>query len=664
MSFDAHKNLCKVLVSTGYNASATSVVLASQDGAKLPAVPFNLTWWDATNFSDPADDPNVEIVRVTAITSDTLTITRGQEATTAKTHNTALAQYEMLLGITAKTLTDIESGAGGIVQTIRTAGSISSPFVASALSFIERGLYRPNSLIDPDFVLGEMLWNADPIGFLTSTSGTEGVAWNLANGKMNSPGTTDSNNSFTQFEARTFFQAPYFAIEIPILSDPGDGTVVVFTANVVTGIQGTSRRGIQLKWDRHGQTLGVYYFDESSTTTTIQQVSFTTPAVPFTLALTVACRSVTAQVKLSNGNYYTAARGVLPADGNYDLRTPANIAAFNVVNLQAVNYLNTGTLTLGNVRWGYLAGINGLADKMVKFLDQTPIQKGNAQFLINSVQHIAASSPEGAPTANFTIQQVDPTRRYVKTIAKIFVIRTVGGVQHIEGENSGVCAYDPTTDTFIYLIPNWGDYRTGGSFGPINTYVYRRQGFPQGVIVLTGGQVFSGLPTATSDYDPDLYDDGTLMHMVYIQTNLATNWTRFGIVHVTTPRATFGPASTWTQVAAQPLTGNSEGAKFMKIGGTMFIVATDNNAHHQIVFDFSLNQIATFAAPSGTPAADAHACMINHRDGANDRLFWLYFDNGKYDGFTGTWGGIHFFENSAQQVGHDFDQRTLLDVGT
>ena len=105
---DLFKNFAKVTVSTGYDASATSVVLSGGHGAKLPAAPFNATWWNSTDFADPTDDPNVEIVRVTAVASDTLTVTRGQEGITASTKNTASKTYKMIAGLTAKTLnTDV-----------------------------------------------------------------------------------------------------------------------------------------------------------------------------------------------------------------------------------------------------------------------------------------------------------------------------------------------------------------------------------------------------------------------------------------------------------------------------------------------------------------------------------------------------------------------------
>ena len=101
---DTFKNFAKVTVSTGYDASATSIVLSGGHGAKLPTPPFNATWYNSTDYPDPSDDPNVEIVRVTAIATDTLTVTRAQESTSASTKNTASKTYKMVAGLTAKTL--------------------------------------------------------------------------------------------------------------------------------------------------------------------------------------------------------------------------------------------------------------------------------------------------------------------------------------------------------------------------------------------------------------------------------------------------------------------------------------------------------------------------------------------------------------------------------
>lgn len=112
-SVDPVVNFGKVTVSTGYDASATSVVLSAGHGATLPDPStqgeFNLVWYNFTDYPDPTDDPNKEIVRCNARSTDTLTITRAQEGTGASTKNTGGKTYKMLLSITAKTVADVKN---------------------------------------------------------------------------------------------------------------------------------------------------------------------------------------------------------------------------------------------------------------------------------------------------------------------------------------------------------------------------------------------------------------------------------------------------------------------------------------------------------------------------------------------------------------------------
>lgn len=100
-------NFVLVQASTGYGSSDTSITLQSGQGAKLPAAPHQLIWWNSTDYPNPANDPNVEIIRVTNISTDTLTISRAQEGTSASTKNSAGKTYSLTLGITAKMITDL-----------------------------------------------------------------------------------------------------------------------------------------------------------------------------------------------------------------------------------------------------------------------------------------------------------------------------------------------------------------------------------------------------------------------------------------------------------------------------------------------------------------------------------------------------------------------------
>ncbi len=104
-------NFGKVTVSGGYTSTDTEIHLITGDGSKLPnPVPsgsFNLVWFNNSTYSDPADDPYVEIVRCIARVDDTLTLMRHQEGTLASDKNIPTKIYKMILSPTKKTIDDI-----------------------------------------------------------------------------------------------------------------------------------------------------------------------------------------------------------------------------------------------------------------------------------------------------------------------------------------------------------------------------------------------------------------------------------------------------------------------------------------------------------------------------------------------------------------------------
>lgn len=69
---------------------------------------YNVVIWDVDNFPRPDQDPDVEILRVTArdTTANTLTVNRGEESTTGASHPDGSAIH---LSPTAKMFTDIET---------------------------------------------------------------------------------------------------------------------------------------------------------------------------------------------------------------------------------------------------------------------------------------------------------------------------------------------------------------------------------------------------------------------------------------------------------------------------------------------------------------------------------------------------------------------------
>lgn len=101
---DAHKNFAYSAVATAPSpaASGTSLVVTAGHGARFPTPPFNAVLWPTG--AQPIVT-NAEIVRVTAIATDTLTIVRTQESTSART---VVVGDQIAAAITARTLLDME----------------------------------------------------------------------------------------------------------------------------------------------------------------------------------------------------------------------------------------------------------------------------------------------------------------------------------------------------------------------------------------------------------------------------------------------------------------------------------------------------------------------------------------------------------------------------
>lgn len=146
-------------------------------GAKFPAAPFNAVWWNSTDYSDSSDDPNVEVIRVTAISTDTLTVTRGQEGITATTKNTGGKTYKISQSFTADFLNsqvmpnvlttrgDLVRRGASLPERVALGGRGSS-FVSDGTDAVWRSERSVLSIVD-DFLggaVGTHAWTARAIG--------------------------------------------------------------------------------------------------------------------------------------------------------------------------------------------------------------------------------------------------------------------------------------------------------------------------------------------------------------------------------------------------------------------------------------------------------------------------------------------------------------------
>lgn len=109
--FDPARNFAIANLASGITNVATSITLATGKGALFPDPSadgaFNVPLYNSTDYTAPWLDPDVEIVRVTARSTDTLTVTRAQEGTSAVAHNTGGKTYSLYMTFTQKAYDDL-----------------------------------------------------------------------------------------------------------------------------------------------------------------------------------------------------------------------------------------------------------------------------------------------------------------------------------------------------------------------------------------------------------------------------------------------------------------------------------------------------------------------------------------------------------------------------
>lgn len=109
MSTVLFSNNASAALASSISSSATTIIVSAGQGVEFPS-PAGGNYFYAT-LTDTSN--NLEIVKVTARTADTLTVLRGQEGTTARSYS---AGDLIELRITAAGLADIQAGAAKLAE--------------------------------------------------------------------------------------------------------------------------------------------------------------------------------------------------------------------------------------------------------------------------------------------------------------------------------------------------------------------------------------------------------------------------------------------------------------------------------------------------------------------------------------------------------------------
>lgn len=163
---DNYKNFAYSTVATAPSpaASGTSLVVATGDGILFPTPPFNATVWPTG--TQPTPD-NAEIVRVTNISTDTFTITRTQESTSART---ILVGDQIAATITAKTFEDVENSYLGSWAPFYMGSAMSGlQTLARSSSATSTGSMIVFPVTIPSLLKFNQILIANSLSFITTT---------------------------------------------------------------------------------------------------------------------------------------------------------------------------------------------------------------------------------------------------------------------------------------------------------------------------------------------------------------------------------------------------------------------------------------------------------------------------------------------------------------
>jgi hypothetical protein len=316
---DIHKNFAYSTVLTAPVTATAGTALTVQvgDGALFPTVPFNATVWPT---STQPTSTNAEIVRVTNITGDILTITRTQESST---NRSIVVGDQVAATVTNKTLTDAETLYVNLLGA-NTAGNTTASGSTIGLSGINLTLSGTNGSVYNISAPATSSLSATG-GLVLSTNGST-ISIGMPLGGFYEPYPLLNGNTVTFKQEIGSWRFMYLPVNLPI----GSGRVNMLysmtgSANMLAGSNGAnwaSNTTGGASWSfRLDRTVALYTRGPGASSTRLESIwsntitngisqsigISVTNASQLTVARSVSLQYI--QVVETNGLYTTAGVG-------------------------------------------------------------------------------------------------------------------------------------------------------------------------------------------------------------------------------------------------------------------------------------------------------------------------------------------------------------------
>lgn len=539
-------NFGKATVSSVYSSGATSIVLNTGNGAKLPqTTPYNLVWWDSTVYNDPSDDPSVEIVRVTTITGDTLTITRGQEGTTAVGHNTTGHVYKVIRTITAKewntdipglvsSATSWTSGSGGAL-------TLTGPTISRVMTAPDAAFTVARTDAGQTFTGVDVFTSPSLLGTVSVADSTT-PAISLAAGKTNTGtitinGKTSGSTVFTTADATAQAVTHNTAaqtvgasvITIPDLkgvsgtfvTGPSAGAVLIAGPTAARTLTIPDATSTMARTDA-GQTFtGVQIMTSPSLLGTVSVADTTTPAI-----------------SLASGKTNTGTITINGKTSGSTIFTTADATAQNVTITTAAQTSGASTITFpDNAGTSY-----------------TVVRSPNAGPIIFSGS--TASRTKTIRDAADTILELGGSYSPTGTWTSLTMVTPVLGT--VTSGNVSACTDSPAITTVPTMIGGWNQFKVSGSDATTTG---------QTLVDITG--LVTGTLSISSSYEYEA--------VLYCTTTAVTTGTEYGVNVSVSPTNIVADYIGPTTVAANVQTMQVSGTNANHIASAAFLTTASED---------------------------------------------------------------------------------------
>ena len=421
MAFDAHSNLAlaKIVTAPSPATSGTSLTIDAAFVSLFPATPFNCTVYPANL---PPTNANAEIVRVTNITSNTFTIVRAQEGTTAK----AIAAGWLIANtISKKVITDIESA---VVISAGTQ-SYQGPFTLSNSNGVSFGM--SNGTVTASVAGGGVAISGGTNSQATGTvqfSNSNGVTFGLDGAGVMTAShnglTSQSNQAVSASNGSFTFQTLNFSNANNVTFGTSAGGII--TASVVPG--GGGGGSVNFSAGTTSNNLASVVFSNSNS------VTFGLNAGTITASVAVPPQQAISEVNagtqmavqavsfansngitfgMSNSSVITASHNGLTSQSNQAFSADGGSSAFQTLvfaNSNGISFSNSNGSVVASVGAGGAAGSISAGTTSVA-LGQVVFSNSNGvSFGLNGSTITASAS--GGTAAGATLDFYEPDWRY------------------------------------------------------------------------------------------------------------------------------------------------------------------------------------------------------------------------------------------------------------